>query len=93
MTSVVLPRDLASNLFACKSRTPLCNQDGMVIGFFEPAISTDKELYQWLAKEVTTKELDDAARDKGNATTSEVLARLHVLAKTTTPSKDVAAPE
>jgi len=81
MTRVVLPGELASSLFGCKSRTPLCNEEGVVIGFFEPAISQDGQLYEWLSKEVPTQELDEAARDGGNATTAEVFARLEVIDK------------
>jgi hypothetical protein len=87
MTKVVLPSSVASDLFACTTRTPLCDEDGVVIGFFEPAISHDKELYDWLAKEVTTEELEEAARDGGGITTAELFAKLEALAK----AKDNAA--
>ena len=81
MTRVVLPSGLASSLVECHARTPLYDEQGLVVGFFEPAISRDKELYEWLAKEVTTVELEEADREGGGITTAELFAKLKALAK------------
>ena len=81
MTRVVLPTSVASDLISCTSRTPLMDENGAVVGFFEPAISRDPELYAWLAKEVTTEELEKAARDGGSISTEQLLAKLHAMDK------------
>jgi hypothetical protein len=77
MNRVVVDTAVRSRLDNLNSAMELCDESGVTLGYFVPASSRQRVLYQQIQESVTDEELQRAFEEPGEYTIDEVLADLN----------------
>ena len=77
MNRVYVDDALQSKLDELRTRAELCGKDRQLIGYFIPAVPSDREIYDWARGQYSEEELDRRCNEPGEKTTAEVLKALH----------------
>lgn len=75
MNRVTMPEPLISELRR-NTPTEILDPNGRLIGYFVAAPEEQAELYEWARREFTDDEIEQARREPGGLTLSEILSRL-----------------
>jgi hypothetical protein len=76
MVKVTVGGELAETFAGVGSEVLVCNEQGMALGFFRPAISQDRRDYERVWQQISVEEMRRRAQEKGGITTAELMAKL-----------------
>ena len=79
MTRVIADEGLKARLKDFSESLEICDESGHVLGYFQPVMIHDREIYDWAKKEFTEEELELARQSTEWYTTEEVLEHLRSL--------------
>lgn len=80
MTKLTVPDPVAETFAALHEEVVVYNEEGLPLGFFRPAISTDPKDYDLARSRISDAELERRAAERaGGITTAELLAKLAVI--------------
>lgn len=79
MTRVIADDDLKSRLKDFSESLEICDESGLVLGFFYPMAVHDRAVYDWADSQFTDEELELARKDPVRYTTAEILEHLKSL--------------
>ncbi len=76
MNRIVVDPTLRSRLWNLDARLELCDEAGMVLGYFVPASERRRLLYDWARGQFSEDELARARAQSGGFSLAEILAEL-----------------
>jgi hypothetical protein len=85
MHKVMLDKEGRLTLDDTKNKVEVCDEAGQTVGYFLPAESYRRLVYDWAKAQVTEAELDAARREPGGSPLAEFLAELEQACATPSP--------
>jgi len=76
MNRIVVDQVLRSRLRNLDARLELCDEAGIVLGYFVPASERQRLLYEWARGQFSDDELARARAQSGRFSLAEILAEL-----------------
>jgi hypothetical protein len=85
MQKITLGKEGRIALDDLKEKVEICDEAGKTVGYFLPAESYRRLIYDWAKAQVTDEELEAARREPGGSPLAEFLAELEQTCATPSP--------